>query len=68
MIELIDKVDDYWYYAANADTGLCEGLIQASDINIVKRIPGKTTVEGFEDGPCAVATHKFEGRELLIQV
>ena len=63
MIELIEKVDEHWYYATNADTGFCEGLVLATELNIIKRLPGKTTVEGFDDGPCAVATHAFEGRE-----
>ena len=64
MIELMEKVDDHWYFAANADLGT-EGLILIADLNVVKRLPGKTTVEGFEDGPCAVATHSFEGREFF---
>ena len=62
MIELIEKVDDNWYFAANADLDLCQGLILCSHLKIVKRLPGQDTVAGFEDGPCAVATHDFEGR------
>ena len=63
MIELIEKLDDHWFYAANADLNLCEGLVPKTHIKIIKRLPGETTVAGFEDGPCAVAIHTFEGRE-----
>lgn len=42
---------------------MCEGLIQKGHLDIVKRLPGQATVEGFEDGPCAVATNTFEGRK-----
>ena len=67
VIELIEKVDENWFYAANADLNLCEGLVQAGHLDVVKRLPGQTTVEGFEDGPCAVATNTFEGRKSPIQ-
>ena len=63
VIELIEKVDEHWYFAANADLDLSEGLILANHIKIVKRLPGQDKVAGFEDGPCAVATHDFEGRK-----
>ena len=68
MIELVEKVDENWYFAANADLGLCEGLILANHLKIVKRLPGQDTVAGFEEGPCAVATHDFQGRMLLLIV
>lgn len=58
---MIEKVDSNWYYAANADTDLCEGLIQVSNLKIVKRLPGQDTVAGFEEGPCGVATCDFKG-------
>lgn len=61
MIELIEEVDKNWYFAANADLDMYEGLIPISHLRIVKRLPGKNTVEGFEEGPCAVATSDFEG-------
>lgn len=61
MIELIEKVDEYWYFAANADMDMCEGLVLAKHLKIVKRLPGQDMVAGFEDGPCAVATHDFQG-------
>ena len=61
MIELIEKVDDNWYYAANADMDMCEGLVQARHLQIIKRLPGQDMVAGFEEGPCAVATHDFNG-------
>ena len=38
-----------------------EGLVLARDLKIVKRLPGQDTVAGFEEGPCAVATHDFQG-------
>lgn len=63
MIELIEKVDEHWYFAANADTDMCEGLVQARQLKIIKRLPGQDTVAGFEEGPCAVAMHDFQGGE-----
>eukprot|EP00731_Ephydatia_muelleri_P027528 Em0019g401a len=30
-------------------------------LKIVKKLPGSDKVEGFEEGPCAVATHDFTG-------
>ena len=45
-----------------------EGLILGSDLNIVKRLPGQDTVAGFEEGPCAIATHEFHGREYMGQL
>lgn len=61
VIELIEKVDEHWYFAANADTDMCEGLVLANQLQIVKRLPGQDAVAGFEDGPCAVATYDFQG-------
>ena len=63
VIELIEKIDDYWFHARNADLDMHEGLILASNLNIVKRLPGQDKVAGFEEGPCAVAMHDFEARE-----
>ena len=63
VIEFIEKVDDYWFYARNADMDSHEGLILASNINIVKRLPGQDKVAGFEEGPCAVALHDFDARK-----
>ena len=63
MIELIEKVDDYWFFARNADLEMHEGLILASNLNIVKRLPGQDKVAGFEEGPCAVALHDFDARK-----
>ena len=63
VIELIEQVDEHWYYARNADCDMEEGLILGSDLNIVKRLPGQDTVAGFEEGPCAIALHEFHGRE-----
>lgn len=60
VIELVEKVDEHWYFAANADLDMCEGLVLAKNLKIVKRLPGQDTVAGFEDGPCAVATHDFQ--------
>ena len=40
-----------------------EGLILATNLNIVKRLPGQDKVAGFEEGPCAVAMHDFVARE-----
>ncbi len=62
MIELIEHVDEYWYVARNADDGTV-GLVKARDLKIVKRLPGEDTVEGFEEGPCAVAMHEFIARK-----
>lgn len=59
----MDKVDEYWFYARNADLDMHEGLILASNINIVKRLPGQDKVAGFEEGPCAVAMHDFNARK-----
>ena len=63
-MELIEHVDEYWYYARNADNGLQEGMVQKRDLKIVMRLPGEDVVSGFEEGPCAVATHDFMGRTL----
>ena len=68
MIELLEKVDENWYYARNTDTGLQDGLILARSMNIIKRLPGQDTVAGFDDGPCAVAMHDFIGRKTLCQM
>ena len=62
MIELIERVDKYWFYARNADLEMQEGVVPARDLRIVKRLPGESAVEGFEEGPCAVAMHQFHGR------
>ena len=56
-------MDDYWFYARNADLDMHEGLILARNINIVKRLPGQDKVAGFEEGPCAVAMHDFDARK-----
>ena len=32
----------------------------------MKKLPGSDKVEGFEEGPCAVATHDFTGSEFLL--
>ena len=58
-------MDDHWFYARNADLDMYEGLILASNLNIVKRLPGQDKVAGFEEGPCAVAMHDFDARECL---
>ena len=43
VIELIEKLDDYWYLAHNADTGQ-EGMILAKEMKIVKNLPGQDKV------------------------
>ena len=63
MIELIERLDKYWFYARNADLEMTEGAVPARDLRIVKRLPGESTVSGFEEGPCAVATYTFQGRK-----
>ena len=63
MIELIERVDRDWFYARNADLEMCEGMIPARDVRVVRKLPGESTVSGFEEGPCAVATFTFDGRE-----
>ena len=53
-------MDDHWYFARNASQrDGPEGMVLASRVGVVKRIPGQETVSGFEEGPCAVATHDF---------
>lgn len=61
VIELIERIDHNWFFARNADLEMTEGVIPARDIRIVKGLPGENTVAGFEEGPCAVATHTFNG-------
>ena len=56
-------MDAYWFYARNADLEMCEGMVPARDIHIVKRLPGESMVSGFEEGPCAVAMFTFYGRK-----
>ena len=63
VIELIERIDRNWFFARNADLGMTEGAIPARDIRIVKGLPGENTVAGFEEGPCAVAMHTFNGGE-----
>ena len=63
MIELIERVDDNWFFARNADLEMLEGVIPARDLRIVRKLPGESLVSGFEDGPCAVAMHTFQGRK-----
>jgi len=64
VIEFIEKVDDHWYYARNADLELQEGLVLANNLKIIKKLPGANTVQGFEDGPCAIAKFDFDARKL----
>ena len=61
MIELIEHVDSSWYLARNVDAGMTEGMVHKRNLRIVKRLPGEDKVAGFEEGPCAVATHDFQG-------
>ena len=63
MIELIERLDKYWFYARNADLEMTEGAVPARDLRIVKGLPGESTVSGFEEGPCAIATYTFQGRK-----
>ena len=49
MIELIEHIDDYWYYGRNADNNDQEGLILAKSMKIVKRLPGEDTVVSGEE-------------------
>ena len=63
VIELIEKVDNDWFYARNADLEMCEGMIPARDLRLVRKLAGESTVSGFEEGPCAVAMFTFQGRE-----
>ena len=65
MIEFIEKMDDNWYYARNADLDMQEGLILIKNLKVIKKLPGSNLVKGFEDGPCAVAMHAFDARELV---
>ena len=66
LIVLLAKVDSNWYRAVNTEADDAEGLIKASHLKIVKKLPGSDKVEGFEEGPCAVATHDFTGSEFLL--
>ena len=66
MIELVEHVDSSWYLARNADAGMQEGMVHTRNLRIVKRLPGEDMVAGFEEGPCAVATHDFQGGRLMI--
>ena len=63
VIELIERLDKYWFYARNADLEMTEGAVPARDLRIVKGLPGESTVSGFEEGPCAIATYTFQGRK-----
>ena len=63
MIELVEKIDDHWFLARNADLEMTEGLVLAINLTIVKRLPGQDKVAGFEEGPCAVAMHDFDARK-----
>lgn len=63
MIELIERVDSHWFYARNVDLDMCEGMIPARDLRVVRKLAGESTVSGFEDGPCAVAMSTFQGRK-----
>ena len=65
MIEFIEKVDDNWYFARNADMDLHEGLVLIRNLKVIKKLPGSNTVKGFEDGPCAIAMHSFAGRKSM---
>ncbi|CAI8050943.1 SH3 domain-containing protein 19 [Geodia barretti] len=62
VIELIEKVDNDWFYARNADLEMCEGMIPARDLRLVRKLAGESTVSGFEEGPCAVAMFTFQGQ------
>ena len=68
MIELIEKVDANWYYARNADLEMQEGLILIRNLKVIKKLPGSNTVQGFEDGPCAIAKFTFDARKLLVLI
>ena len=63
MIELIERIDQHWFFARNADLEMSEGVLPSRDMRIVKKLPGESTVAGFEEGPCAVAMHTFQGRK-----
>jgi hypothetical protein len=64
VIELIERVDRDWFYARNADLEMCEGMIPARDLRVVRKLPGESTVSGFEEGPCAVASFTFRGKSM----
>lgn len=61
VIELIERIDQHWFFGRNADLGMTEGIIPARDLRIVKGLQGENKVRGFEEGPCAVAMHTFNG-------
>lgn len=63
MIEFIEKVDTNWYYARNVDLDMHEGLVLIRNLKIIKKLPGSNTVQGFEDGPCAIAKFTFDARK-----
>ncbi len=63
MIEFIEKVDSNWYYARNADLDMHEGLVLVRNLKIIKKLPGSNMVQGFEDGPCAIAKFPFSARK-----
>ena len=58
---LLEKVDSTWFKAINTDAEDAEGLVKASHLKILKKLPGSDKVQGFEEGPCAVAIHDFRG-------
>jgi hypothetical protein len=62
VIELIEKVDDYWYIGCNVDNDNQEGLILGKELKIIKRLPGQDKV--MEDGPCAIAMSSFQKSKL----
>ena len=62
---LVEKVDSNWYKAVNTDADDAEGMVKASHLKILKKLPGSDKVQGFEEGPCAVATHDFSGGKVL---
>ena len=61
LIVLLEKVDSNWYRAVNTDADDAEGMVKTSHLKVLKKLPGSDKVQGFEEGPCAVATHDFTG-------
>lgn len=61
LIELIERVDDHWFYACNVDDDCKEGMVLEKYLKIIKRLPGEDKLSYLNELPSAVAMFDFEG-------
>ena len=57
FLMLLERLDNNWYYCANE--GDLEGLVLASNIKVVRKLPDDGGQIISEDKPFAVATHDY---------